>query len=552
MKTLKHSLLLTTTFLILLSIKINSQVFEWAKSISSSQGDVTGSGISVDANGNSYIVGDFTGTADFGTTQLTSFGVNDVFIAKYDPNGNCLWARHGGGKSYDYGFGISVDAIGNSYITGIFFDTVMFGAIQLIDLSSGYTDLFIAKYDPNGNCLWAINAGGMFSDVGYGVSADKTGSVYVTGKFAASASFGTKQLTSYGSYDIFLAKFDANGNCLWAKNAGGIGEDIGQGISTIPNGNNCVITGLFRDTAKFGANELISAGMQDMFIAKYDPNGNCVWARQGGGSDQDQGTSVFVDPFGKSYVTGTFNSFASFGTIQLASQGFSDVFTAYYDVYGNCSWAKQAGGPYTDESFGISVSKTGNIYITGDFYGTAVFGTHQLTSNGVDIFVVKYDPDGNSFWAKQAGGESTDNGFDITTDTVGNVYLTGRILTSAAFDTTHLNVNQFGAFVAKIVESPVGIKNELTSIPADYSLSQNYPNPFNPSTTIKFSLPKEVYVTVNIYNSMGEDVSKLISKEMNPGEYTTEWNASGFSSGVYFYRIVADNFIQTKKLLLIK
>jgi len=91
-----------------------------------------------------------------------------------------------------------------------------------------------------------------------------------------------------------------------------------------------------------------------------------------------------------------------------------------------------------------------------------------------------------------------------------------------------------------------------STLPKSIDLLQNFPNPFNPSTAINYSLPKAMHVTLSIYNTMGQEVSKLISKDMSAGVYTTEWNASGFASGVYYYRIVAGNFVQTKKLLLLK
>jgi len=96
------------------------------------------------------------------------------------------------------------------------------------------------------------------------------------------------------------------------------------------------------------------------------------------------------------------------------------------------------------------------------------------------------------------------------------------------------------------------VTEEVNNMPQGFTLSQNFPNPFNPSTTIKFSLPKATHVTLSIYNSLGQEVSKLISKDMNAGVYTTEWNATSFASGVYYYRIVASGFVQTKKLLLLK
>jgi len=90
------------------------------------------------------------------------------------------------------------------------------------------------------------------------------------------------------------------------------------------------------------------------------------------------------------------------------------------------------------------------------------------------------------------------------------------------------------------------------TIPKEFKLFQNYPNPFNPSTTIQFSLPKESFTKLEIFNALGEKVSTLVSEMLSPGVYKYKWDAYRFSSGVYFYRIIADNFVQTKKLLLLK
>jgi len=94
------------------------------------------------------------------------------------------------------------------------------------------------------------------------------------------------------------------------------------------------------------------------------------------------------------------------------------------------------------------------------------------------------------------------------------------------------------------------IKNGL--VPDQFELSQNYPNPFNPSTTIQFSIPTEGFVALNVFNSLGEKVSTLVSESLNAGTYKYDWNASVLPSGIYFYSLTADNFKQTKKLVLMK
>ncbi len=89
-------------------------------------------------------------------------------------------------------------------------------------------------------------------------------------------------------------------------------------------------------------------------------------------------------------------------------------------------------------------------------------------------------------------------------------------------------------------------------LPTEFGLAQNFPNPFNPSTTIEFSLPRSGYVTLVVYNTLGEEIATLVSETLSAGRYSTEWNAAGFSSGIYFYRLQAGEFVETRKLLLLR
>jgi hypothetical protein len=619
---------------------VNAQTFNWVKSFSSTGGSVTGNSISVDANGNSYVTGSFNGIATFGTIQLSSFGSSDIFVAKFDSVGNCLWAKQAGGTDLDMGSGIAFDANMNIFVTGYFTGNATFGTTQFT--SAGGTDIFLAKFDPNGNWVWAKQAGGIYADWGYGLSVDPDGNCIFTGRFIGPLTFGTFQLTGLGSWDVFIAKYDQNGNCLWAQQAGGSVSDEGYGISLDSKGK-VYITGRFSGTAAFGTVHLSSYGTSDIYVANYDNNGNCLWAKHCGGTTTDRGIGIAVDENGYSYVTGWFKGISTFDTIQLSGFSNNDIFIAKYDPYGNCLWAKQAGGSNDDVGNSISVDPAGNSYVTGNFIGNVTFGAFQLTGysgNTNDIFVAKYDSKGNCLWARQAGGTYNDGGMAISIDASGSNYLTGFFSDIAVFGANQISGG--GAFISKISNDPVPVelssfaiatvnnevrlswetitetnnnyfnierKNtnglweiigqikgagtsiiprkysfidkkilsngkyfyrlkqidfngqheyskeievELNYIPEEYSLLQNYPNPFNPSTTIKFSLPKTEYVTLVIFSSMGQEVSKLISKELNAGVYTSEWNASGFASGVYYYRIVAGAFTETKKLILLK
>ncbi|HPI42519.1 MAG TPA: SBBP repeat-containing protein [Candidatus Cloacimonas acidaminovorans] len=448
---MKKTFLLFILALCSIALFAQNEDWHWAKKAGGTGGDYCRS-IAVDDNGNSYVTGVFEGSATFGTTTLTSSGQYDIFVAKMDINGNWLWAKKAGGTSYDYGLGITVDANGNSYVTGYFLESATFGATTLT--SSGNEDIFIAKLDINGNWLWAKKAGGTSYDYGCCIAVDDNGNSYITGFFCSSScSFGNTTLTSSGSDDIFVAKLDSNGNWLWAKKAGGQSNDGGRSITVDDNGNSYV-TGDFSGSATFGTTTLTSSGYYDydIFVAKLDINGNWLWAKKAGGQSNDGGRSITVDDNGNSYITGCFWGSATFGATTLTSSGDLDIFVAKLDINGNWLWAKQAGGTDFDYGYGIAVDDNGNSYVTGYFRSSATFGTTTLTSSGYeDIFVAKLDSSGNWLWAKKAGGTSYDKGYSIAVDVNGNSYVIGYFSGSATFGTTTLTSSgDTDIFISKI------------------------------------------------------------------------------------------------------
>jgi hypothetical protein len=304
-----------------------------------------------------------------------------VFIAKYDASGNVVWAKQSGGAGLEMGRGIAVDGSGNCYITGYFDGSATFGSTTFT--SSGSYDVFIAKYDAAGNFQWAARAGSSGEDFGRNIAVDGSGNSYITGTFRNLASFGSTTLTSSGDEDIFIARYDASGNVLWAKRAGGTNKDAAFGIAVDGSGNS-YITGEFQGNATFGSTTLTSTSSQpDIFIARYDASGNVLWAKQAGGnSSGDYGRNIAVDGSGNSYITGEFEGSASFGNTTLTSSGGVDIFVAKYDASGNVLWAKRAGGNLEERASGIDLDGSGNTYISGYFLGEASFGSITITSSG--------------------------------------------------------------------------------------------------------------------------------------------------------------------------
>ena len=293
--------------------------------------------------------------------------------------------------------------------------------------------------------------GGIDWDQGNDISKDSEGNIYVTGWFEDTVSFEPYILTSSGGYDIFVAKMDINGNWLWAIRAGGNYGDCSYSIATDDLGNS-YITGNFMETATFGSFNLTSCAYADIFVAKIDTDGNWIWAKRAGGTYSDGGRAITVSNNEFCYVTGIFYETATFGSYSLTSLGSSDTFVARIDIDGNWLNVIQAGGDSWDEGYGITSDSDGNCYVTGQFNDSVTMGAFSLISFGnSDIFVAKIDINGNWIWAIQAGGLHGDKGYEIKSDSTGNLFVTGYYKELATFGS--LTLTGYGAgdiFIAKL------------------------------------------------------------------------------------------------------
>ncbi len=436
--------------------------WEWAKSGGGSNSDISYS-IAAYVNGNCFVTGYFySPTITFGSITLTNNGGADMFVVKYDNNGNVVWAKNAGGSNSDISYSIAVDVNGNCYVTGIFSSsTIIFGSVTLAKNNCGYSDMYVVKYDNNGNVVWAKNVACGYS---FSIVADATGNCYVTGSFGIpTITFGSITLTNNGGTDMFVVKYDINGNVVWAK--GGEGDSdfdiVGNSITVDLNGN-CYVTGEFNSPViTFGNITLTntSGDDNDMFVVKYDNIGNVMWAKSAVGSYYDIGNSIATDMSGNFFVTGYFESpTITFGNITLTrTSGSSDMYAVKYDNSGNVVWARNTGGDNGAEGSSIATDVSGNCYVTGNFgCSTITFGDIILTNNGSnashDMFAVKYDNSGNVLWAKSAGGTGSDNGYSIAVDGNENSYVTGFFSSSSIlFGTTTLaSGGGMDIFVAKI------------------------------------------------------------------------------------------------------
>jgi hypothetical protein len=288
--------------------------------------------------------------------------------------------------------GIAADTGGNVFVTGYFGVSstgVNFGGGALF--SAGLEDVFLVKYSATGGHLWSKRFGSTGSDVGMAVAADPVGNIYVTGTFQGSVDFGGVTLTSAGIRDIFMAKYTTAGQLAWAKRYGSTGDDLVYGLAIDGTGD-VAMAGKFQGSVSFGGTALTSAGGDDAFLVKLSgSSGAQLWAKRLGSTSGDVAMGVAVDGTGNVVVSGYFAGTVDFGGGGLTALG-TDVFTAKYSSLGAHLWSKRFGGAGTQLGYGVAMSRGGNVTLTGPFSQTIDFGT-PLTSLGLDdIFLANIGP----------------------------------------------------------------------------------------------------------------------------------------------------------------
>ncbi len=428
----------------------SAQITEWITHMGGT-GEDMGRCVATDASGNVYTTGHFKGTADFNpdvpgshSVSLQASGSNhDIFITKQDAAGRLIWAKRYGGTSEDRGLGIVADPYGHLYITGQTAGTAVFdpgtgGTVT----STGTADVFLLKIDTAGNFIWVKTASGPGEDYAFRVALDPWGGVYLAGRFnsgGAGLKFDNITLVTNGQLDAFVAKSDTAGNFIWAnKIGGGSTNDKAHDISVDHQGGVYVAGSLTSNVtltlASGATTDLRPNGGEDAWVAKLDTGGNYRWAHIWGSSNNDIAWSVATDEDCNVYVCGSF-----IGTVDFDPGSGNESMSSHVPSARSVFWSKldSVGKFVTARSImmsdgnamGITVDKTGNVYMAGGYKGSAIFGTTTSTSSGstLDGYLAKWNAVGDFEWVVTQNGSGENFMYDVTCDDAGNVYTTGYI-----------------------------------------------------------------------------------------------------------------------------
>lgn len=464
-----------------------------------------GNSITLDNSGQFVYVAGFS----FGLLTLADY----VLIKMEASTGNIVWFRRydNGLLGDDRAVDVIVDNLNNPVITGYSFGGLL----------TGGNDFYTIKYDQSGNVIWGrrYNHSANKEDIAYALASDGAGNIFVTGYS------NTGLLMANDNYATI--KYSPAGTQQWAAfyNGPGNNQDRAYAI-VIDNAGNPVVTG----SSMSGSD----ASTEDYATVKYDQNGNQQWAARynGPGNNQDRAYAIVVDNSGNTYVTGE----------SMGSGSGMDYSTVKYNPSGSQQWASRYNGPGNnqDRAYAIVVDNSGNSYVTG----SSRSGSTQSTE---DYATVKYDPSGAEEWniRYNGSGGSEDRAYAIVVDNSNNVYITGESRNDALIgseDYLTIKYND-GNKVVGIVS---------TEIPAENKLSVNYPNPFNPLTSIRFDLNQSRFVSLIVYDVKGNRVQSLVEGKLNAGRYEIQWDATNHPSGVYFYRMNAGAYSETRKMILVK
>ena len=380
--------------------------------------DLDGGDVDVDSAGNAVVAGYFYDVGNAGGDDFSNAYPADLFVAKYDDNGDHLWSQALSGDGIAKARAVSVDASDNIWISGFFTGEAIFGGTTLSAV--GERDVFVAKLDPAGTVDWAVRFGGAGNDAAYGIDVDSLGRATVVGYFSGDVAFDDVTLASAGGSDGFAVKLDGSGSVLTATAIAGSGQEVAFGVAVGPD-DEVAVTGHCASACSVGGLAATGAPGKSMFVAKLDATATAQWAARYGGFGRAVGNAVSISGDGDIAVGGYYvGGQADFGSgAPSANAGERDgVVAVYLGADGAHQWSTTFGGSARDEVRDVSFDALGDLVVTGYVTGTVDLG--QAPAQGgasLDAFVSKLAAGGGQFkWSKRFDGKDWDQGLGAAID----------------------------------------------------------------------------------------------------------------------------------------
>jgi uncharacterized protein (AIM24 family) len=426
----------------------------WSRGFTATGDDVLFTGrVAVDSSDNIVIAGFFSGTIDLGGGALVSAGGEDFFLAKFSRDGAHLWSKRFGNADHHELVFLVVDGSDKVVISGGVSGPVDFGGGLLT--SAGSDDIYLAKFDGSGNHLWSKLFGDSSWQAAESIAKDNSGNIVIAGRFEGTVNFGGDALTCVGGFDdIFVAKFSPSGDHLWSRR---FGDAVSytqwpMGAATDDLGD-VIVVGEFDGTLDFGGGPLISGDSDEIFVVKFDQSGSHIWSWSHGGPGHAGVDAVTTDASRNIILTGGLWGSAGFGAGSLRY----GLYVAKFDPNGGHLWSRYPGSASLYHK-DVAVDTWGYVDITGTFEGELDFGGGPLTSLGSqdDVYVAKLDLNGNHVWSQRFGDDGMpQRAVGVAADGSGNVIIVGYYAGAVDFGGGLLmSGGEFDGFVAKFGPGP--------------------------------------------------------------------------------------------------
>lgn len=534
-------LLISVTFTGLIDYRgLHGQTIEWtwARSAGAEHYD-QGTQIAADASGHIYACGMFrSNSITFDPFTLTKAGQRDLYLVQYNLAGQVQWALSEGGSGFEWPRAMTIDKQGNIILAGMFLSPVLtFGDFTLVN--KGEDDIFLVKYTPHGDVVWAVSAGGAGYDYAEEVVTDESGNIYMAGSFNGPAiTFDETVFYGYsGDFDIYLVKYTPDGKLLWGNIAGGDGDDRAYGMD-MDNDNDVYITGMFHsETVHFNSTTLNKKGWYDMFTACYSDQGELNWAVRAGESNNTYGKQLkFLGDY--LYVAGEFNGATlQFDDISLANAGDWDIFLVKYTKDGQPDQAV-SNGLGTDESVNdLTVIHGNQVALVGY--------THNPATESLDILIGFYQETLQMSDQILLGGSGEDVANGVNSNN-GELYLTGFFSSDRIVfgDEELTNHGLEDVFIASTTTG-----NDIKDVPSVLPGITVYPNPCSGAARMRYQISDIGYLILDLYSIAGLRIKRLVNEKKMPGTYDMEVDLRGLPAGIYFCVLKTNDGIQTSKLV---